>query len=155
MIILDRTAMCSILRSTISRYSSTYVNSIFIFLSFGRICCLTMQEEKDIDPGDVNWERGVGGMSTGPSLETDSNLEVGDIEVESWLTMESIILGILDLDLRKVVILFIFLNCLERLLYNVDLPIVNRTSRQGVQLQQEIHATKSPRGIWKVKGCCW
>ena len=83
MIILDRTAMCSILRSTISRYSSTYVNSIFIFLSFGRICCLTMQEEKDIDPGDVNWERGVGGMSTGPSLETDSNLEVGDIEVES------------------------------------------------------------------------
>ena len=42
-----------------------------------------MQEEKDIDPGDVNWETGVGGMSTGPSLETDSNLEVGDIKVES------------------------------------------------------------------------
>ena len=69
----------------------------------------------------------------------DSNFEVGGIVVEFWVQIESITLGVLDLDFRKAVILFMFLNCLERLLYTNDLPIVDRqgysSSRRSTPLE--------------------
>ena len=94
-----------------SRYSSRYVNSILMFLSFGMICWLKLREViNEPEVGLARWAGGDGGIFIGTRLENDSNFEVGGIEVEAWIDIESITLGVLDLDFRKAVILFMFLN---------------------------------------------
>ena len=114
--ILDSTAICSVLRSTMSRYSSTYVSSIVMFLNFGIISCFRIINEKEGLVGFAELGGGAGGISTGPSLEMFRNFIVGGIEIEFWFKMESTSLGELVLDLRKAVILFMFLNCFAILL---------------------------------------
>ena len=98
-----------------------------------------IREVKEPEEGLARWAGGDGGIFTGTRFENDRNFEVGGIEVESWIEIESITLGVLDLDFRKAVILFMFLNCLERLLYMGDLPIVDRpgynSSRRSTPLQ--------------------
>ena len=93
-----------------SRYSSTYVSSIVMFLNFGIISCFRIINEKEGLVGVVDLGGGAGGISTGPSLEMFSNFIVGGIEIEFWFKMESTSLGELVLDLRKAVILFMFLD---------------------------------------------
>ena len=83
-----------------------------IFLNFGIISCFIIIDENEGDV-EVNLEGGAGAISTGPSLEMVSNFLVGGIEIEFWCKMESISLGELFLDLRKTVILSIFLNCFD------------------------------------------
>ena len=79
------------------------------------ISCFRIRDEKEGVLGVVNWG-GAGGISTGPSLEMVSNFLVGGIEMEFWFKMESTRLGELGLDFRKMLILFMFLNCFEILL---------------------------------------
>ena len=80
-----------------------------MFLNFGFLSCFRIIDENEGVVG-VNLEGGTGGISTGPSLEMFSNLIVGGIEIEFWFKMESTSLGELVLDLRKAVILFMFLD---------------------------------------------
>ena len=110
-----------------SRYSSRYVNSILMFLSFGMICWLKLREViNEPEVGLARWAGGDGGIFTGTRFEMDSDFEVEGIEVLFWVEIERIILGALRLDFRKAVILLMFLNGWKDSCILKIFPLLNR-----------------------------
>ena len=73
--------MCSHLRSIIYLYSSTYSNSILIFLCLGTICWLMIIVVKLLGV-DSCW---LGGTSNNTGTETESSFRFGESEVRTGL----------------------------------------------------------------------